>query len=756
MDSFFETPEGLLFSANGIDPMTRWDGLTQLTESVGLTAPATAVTIAKSGSGTIVGSYYAYLRYVDRLGLVSNLSPISAVLDVANLSGTVTGATNKTPIVITTSSAHGLSSGAKVKIAGVGGNTDANGVFTVSVATATTFRLQGSSGNGTYTGGGTWQSGALTLTYSGVSVPTDSKVVKRQILRNTDGQTNVFYVDVDTTDLTSTSLTSTKNDETLAAQTSQTLFDLNGNSLANRHYVPPNHKSILAFQINRMFAARDVEYAVGSCKVTFGSTSVTGVGTSWTTSLAARYLYVVGATRSYLISSVNQATQVITLASSYQDTTDKFAEYSIRPAPAERKLIYYSAPALPESWPPTNALQVQEDGDDITGLMPMRSYLYILEKRHIYKLSFQDDPALDGAVFLAAARGCINNRCWVQVDDFAYMLDEYGVHRFVGNAESEQISTPIQELFHSGANAKWRINWKASDYFHAILFRSNETIRWFVTLAGNKVPRHGLCYNYRLKRWWLEEYRDPIGGACVGQIGGLPKAFVGGKNRKVYSFWEGALDVVNPDLGTTRGTVTSSTITSITDSAATFPTSTIVNAPLCIVSGTGKGQTRRIVSVSGTTINVDLPWLVKPDTTSVYQVGGIPWNFRSGWLRLSNAEVMQDRRLELAFSELTNASTADLQFYYNFSATAEKQKVRKTAAAGGGIASTVNEAALAIDLTQTDGIVAHRLPGTKELFTRGKRFTQFELSGFTNKDELRFYQGQFEGVYANSELGRDE
>src|SRR6202042_1697144 len=65
---------------------------------------------------------------------------------------TVTGATNATPIVVTTSANHGLTSGDLVAVHGVGGNTAANtgtgvggllGVAIANVVTPTTFQLVG-------------------------------------------------------------------------------------------------------------------------------------------------------------------------------------------------------------------------------------------------------------------------------------------------------------------------------------------------------------------------------------------------------------------------------------------------------------------------------------------------------------------------------------------------------------------------------------------------------------------------------------
>lgn len=74
--------------------------------------------------------------------------------------GTVTGATNATPIVIT-SAGHGLETGARVTITGVIGNTAANGTFIITRVDANSFSLDGSVGNGVYTSGGVWHMSGL-------------------------------------------------------------------------------------------------------------------------------------------------------------------------------------------------------------------------------------------------------------------------------------------------------------------------------------------------------------------------------------------------------------------------------------------------------------------------------------------------------------------------------------------------------------------------------------------------------------------
>jgi len=70
-----------------------------------------------------------------------------------NVTEGIDGATNASPIVITTSSTHNLVTGDKVVVEDVAGNTAANGTWRITVVSSTTFSLDGSTGNGVYVGG---------------------------------------------------------------------------------------------------------------------------------------------------------------------------------------------------------------------------------------------------------------------------------------------------------------------------------------------------------------------------------------------------------------------------------------------------------------------------------------------------------------------------------------------------------------------------------------------------------------------------
>lgn len=112
--------------------------------------------LVRSGDTPINSDALLTYRVYGSDGIMANGTGTTSFKDSAS----ITGATHASPIVVT-SAAHGLSNGTRVTITGVGGNTAANGTFVVANKTADTFELEGSTGNGAYTSGGTWNATGL-------------------------------------------------------------------------------------------------------------------------------------------------------------------------------------------------------------------------------------------------------------------------------------------------------------------------------------------------------------------------------------------------------------------------------------------------------------------------------------------------------------------------------------------------------------------------------------------------------------------
>lgn len=595
--------------------------------------------------------------------------------------------------------------------------------------------------------------GNSTVVFDNVAAPTESKVVRRQILRNTAGQFLSFYIDIDTTDLSATSFSSTKTDDDLKAQSAVSLFSENFRvSIADRYGIPPDDKPIIAFYQKRLWLYGEGIYHEGNVQVTFGSTTVTGIGTEFTSEMVGRFLYVVGADRSYEIESVSEANQTLTIASAYANETDLFAAYKIRPAAARRHLLLYSEAGLFDSWPEDQGLDVasSDDVDDEgTGLVSTHSFLYILQRRHIYRLSFLDDPIDDGGIFLSARRGCVNNRSWVTVDGFLYCLDDRGIYRFDGSDTTEDLSPLIQDLFYfNREEGDLRINWDGGKWFHASHDRNDATIRWFVAFSGEYLPRHAICFNYGTPQWWIEEYPFAVGDSTLfKQINSLP--IVAGKYRKVYAMQIGSLDVVNPQEGTTRGLVASATRRSISAAAGTqFPTAGVVGAPLAIVDGRGKGQWRLITAVSSETLTVNDPWTVQPDDTSTFQVGGMPWKWRSGWNDWPVYEWSQPRRISVGFQPSGTPNEMDLRVYTEYSETPTKWGLDwpRIPSEATGIETANDDPDAEIDLQQSKGFSYLTLDSFDMYDEFREGLISVELRGFSAGSPVVVYQVGIQGA----------
>lgn len=110
-----------------------WSGLT----SAGLATPFNATnTQLAVGDGTAAAA--------------AGQTDLQAAAGAAT-GGDITGATNATPIVLTMTSAPTVSVGQVVVVAGVNGNTAANGTFAVSAVSGSSVTLLDSAGNGAFT-----------------------------------------------------------------------------------------------------------------------------------------------------------------------------------------------------------------------------------------------------------------------------------------------------------------------------------------------------------------------------------------------------------------------------------------------------------------------------------------------------------------------------------------------------------------------------------------------------------------------------
>ncbi len=739
--SYAETPGGMLLLANGIDPMQKWDGLSPTMEPAGIIPPAAAPALAGLNYGSITGFLVAYVRFLDDYGNCSNLSPISNIL-AAGFDGNIDQVNyNSTSGQVTvTSFQHGLTGTQTILISGVNGLTLVNGQWSVTVVDANTFTISGLViTSGQYTDGGYWTQGVASLVYSDVPTPVDGKVVRRQILRNLSGNLETLYVDIDTNDITSTVFGSAQQDDVLSGGTPVPLTygdaDL---PFANANGVPPSHKTVIASHKGSIFAAADASYSVGHAQVAFNSVVVQGVQTAWQTTMVGRLFYFDGAQNTYEIAAVNEATQQATLSTPFVDNPSPYCLYTIRPNPGERRLIYYSEPGLPESWPAYNAIAVPEDEDQIIGIVSLGQYLYIIENRHIYRLTYQSDPA-SGMTFLVSHRGALSNRSYAETDQGMFMMDEVGVHLFDGE-HSEPISAEIQNVFQGDGTSNLAIDWNQDQsLWHAAWDPIRTMVRFFVQMQGYDSMVHGICYNYMTKRWWIEQYPTAILCSANATIGAR-RCLVGTEARRVLCLSEGNYDGVDGS-GWLTGTCTSATSTTLTDTAASFED--VEGVSLTITAGTGVGQTAMVATNSDTTLTIVGEWGTTPDSTSVYQIAGIPWEWRTGWFRYLDEEESNSRDVDLTFKPLTIPGNIQIQLYYDHSS---EPRVWNRTISQDGVSTVDGSPLITVDLEGAVGWARQRLTGHGDAYAFNDRFISVDLSGVQAGQAVRVSQLVIDGV----------
>ena len=582
------------------------------------------------------------------------------------------------------------------------------------------------------------------IKYTNVPVPTQSNVVRRQILRSTGGQSKTFYVDIDTTNLTATTFVSEKLDFELIGQTAVPLLDTRGEIFADAFGQPPSYLTCMANHLGRTFLAVAKVYSQGNASVTQGSTLVRGINTEWTADMAGRIFEVVGGNQ-VEIESVNVQNQEITLTDPWTGPTNEIAAYKIRPPSGERKNVYYTKSGEPDAWPSVYAINVREDGDEITGLMVKDSFLYILENRHIYRFTFQTDPGTDGFIFLGINRGCINNNCWVQVDDRVLMMDESGIYFFDGT-QAKDVSSAIRNLFSpKGYSGTLAVQWQFKDNFHAVHYPEQRIVKWFVSLTGTRFPQHAICYDYDVATWWIESYGRPISASLVANINSRRRVVLASDRDQSFLADEGSLDEIGLSANESRGKTTSWGPQHVSDPAKSW-TSSLVGHSICVALGRGQGQQRRIVGVSGNKLILDRPWAVLPDGESVYQIGGILYAFRTGWLSWIPDENYRSRHFGLNFEPQTYESAVILQVYRDFSRVPVLWADQKTRGEDEGFLSSVNSPDLVCDLTHFSGYAQQRMDGRKELNIEGNRFVSFRLTGVAGYGYLLVRQIMLTGL----------
>ncbi len=229
------------------------------------------------------------------------------------------------------------------------------------------------------------------------------------------------------------------------------------------------------------------------------------------------------------------------------------------------------------------------------------------------------------------------------------------MYAVTGDSSGNTVSHQIQNIFRRDDEADFQINWAGSNYFHASHSPQEETIRWFVTIQGERLPRHAIAYGYTTKSWWIEEHPFPVLASALGREAGgrftirsgSEQVFYGSDGARVMASSQNAVDNV-VKAKAIHGTVTAAEDFTITDSAKSFDQS-YLNTTVAIVDGLGMYQVRRIVEVSGSKLRFDRPFPIRPRPGDKYQIGGVTVKMVSHQFRFLRSETKAASHAEVNY-----------------------------------------------------------------------------------------------------------
>lgn len=457
---------------------------------------------------------------------------------------------------------------------------------------------------------------------------------------------------------------------------------------------------------------------------------------------------------------------VITLANNYGGATANLIGYTVRPAPSERNLVYYSQPgeaesvpngdpAVPDSDPNSaNSIKCQqftERDDEIVGGFNHGPFCYFLQNNHLILFDFQFNPKTDGNFQLVATRGAFNNRCWATIGDVAFLMDREGAYVLqAGNVEP--ISDPVQNY--------WRdqiMDFSKSSTFFVTSDPKARVARFHYCVAGDTYPQQALCFNAVTRQWWPESYHEPLGAGCVYPVDGNWRLLVGGASGLVHLTSQGTSDVVDSltETGTMSGTVTAATANTLTDSAATFR-DTMIGAPVAIVAGTAKGQTNIVLSHTGTQFTFVKNWGVTPVVGDSYRVGAIQWDYKTGNLPLVVQPVAGDeeqpqelgRGVRIVWGPTATKDSFGIRHW--FDNDPDPVEYYADSNQGDGLTIDLNGTyvvqEMTLDRDTVDQVAQAQIGYTRHQFDSGgsdfsitRRYVTVELSGFQCQNEIKFF-----------------
>lgn len=225
-----------------------------------------------------------------------------------------------------------------------------------------------------------------------------------------------------------------------------------------------------------------------------------------------RYIRHPDFTKRYAIIEVDESNGHVQIGEDYEEEDAVAANFTCEDERAGYS-TYKAETNFHNQWParPLEGTDgIHKDG--ITGLLARQQAIYVWTRSATWVVtgSASGGQAIEP---ISASVGLLNQRCMVIHEGVAYYLSgPAGVYAFDFAGPPQRISNPpFMELGDPRGiqGTIDRINWDASEWFHAVLDPDNRLVRWFVAIDGSEYPNYVVTLDLK-SRSWGEDDCPPI------------------------------------------------------------------------------------------------------------------------------------------------------------------------------------------------------------------------------------------------------
>lgn len=381
----------------------------------------------------------------------------------------------------------------------------------------------------------------------------------------------------------------------------------------------------------------------GSCDFVVGTYTVdlTQTGKKFKSELIGRTLLRSGDVQSYVITALDESTQIATLNLPYQGASGTGATATISDL-RNPFALWYTPPLLPNNFPPTYELGGINSADPrgITGMATAWNAVAVFTRTGLWRISQSNDVTFDVQP-IGEAMGCFGGQSVVNVRGRIYWIGPDAVWEWDGSSDPFPISRPPGSRVEGIHETIKRINLDQGDLIASDYNPSEQVIRWAVPLDGATWNTHVIVYDLLTGFFYLDTFEAVT---CIVSVPGVDGVYRTVAGDAFGNLWQ-------LDTGTSDGayefepkaTVSSyaSTTNTISVSGTPFPTSGsgLKGVPGIHVTSDGTRQHFKVATNTSSALTLTAPLATAPVANDVVILGGIEWRVKTGSWDLDAPEL---------------------------------------------------------------------------------------------------------------------